>query len=159
MLSIKKEKEKKNKFTKDLLDKYDAPAREIVKTLLGDAIRDNKNIYAEDMVFTIDQFPYKYLELQVFAKWNCDIFPYNYPFVYARKMKFAKNTLFATFNKSLTQVILFSRDDISNTPSKLKKYDRESVHYVAWNNTMKVSTCNLSINLIKCFSGDIDELN
>lgn len=148
---------KVKKFNKKLYDKYDNKAREIIKNLLGNSIKDNENIYAEDMIFTIKNFPYKYLEIQVLGKWE-NIFPYNYPFVYARKMKFSKDTLFVTFNKHLTEIILFARNGISNIASKLKKYDRETVYYISWNNVIKLPTYKLSIKLIKEFSGDIDDM-
>jgi len=167
MLPIKSEKVKKiqyvqpmhtagkvRKFDQKLFDKYDVEARDMVKNILKDNVRDNENIYGEDMIFNIKPFPCKYLELQVFSKWDTDVFPYVYPFVFARKMKFSSNTLFLTFNKWLTELILFRRDDISNKSTRLKKYDRELIHYVTWGKTIKIKTYQLTPKLIREFYGE-----
>jgi hypothetical protein len=38
------------KFDENLYNKYDIPARELLKEKLGDKIKDNPDIYAEDML-------------------------------------------------------------------------------------------------------------
>jgi hypothetical protein len=167
MLPMKKEKQKKpqyiklantdgkvKKFDTKLHDKYDIDARNMIKNVLKDKIKDNENIYGEDMMFDIESFPYKYMEIQVFSKWDSDVFPYTYPFVYARKMKFSKKTLFVTFNKYLSELILFGRNDISDKSTRLKKYDRELIHYVSWGKTLKIKTNQLTIRLIREFYGE-----
>lgn len=178
MISIKKDKYKKakltkingitgsvKKFDKKLHTKFDIEARNMLKNILGDDISDNEDIYGEDMIFTIQnnlhptkKFPFKYLEVQVFSQWSENNFPYNYPFVYARKMRFSDSTLFVTFNKFLSEVIIFSRNSIDKNPSKLKKYDRECVHYVSWNKAMKLKTNELTIYNIWLYCGeDLDD--
>ena len=167
MLPIKKDKQKKSqyikldniegrvkKFDPNLHNKYDIDARNMIKNVLKDKIKDNENIYGEDMIFDIESFPYKYMEIQVFSKWDSDIFPYTYPFVYARKMKFSKRTLFVTFNKYLSELILFNRNDISDKSTRLKKYDRELIHYISWGKTLKIKTNQLTIRLIREFYGE-----
>ena len=167
---MKKEKQKKQQYVKlsnaegkvkkfdvKLHDKYDIDARNMIKNILKDSIKDNENIYGEDMIFEIDNmlsFPYKYMEIQVLSKWISDVFPYNYPFIYARKMKFSKKTLFVTFNKYLSELILFNRSDIPEKSSRLKKYDRELIHYVPWGKTLKIKTNQLTIKLIRQFYGE-----
>lgn len=144
---------KVKKFDKKLYDKYDIEARNIVKKLLKDSVEDNSDQYGEDMVFTIKKFPYKYLELQVLSVWDDNYFPYMYPFVYARKMRFSKDTLFMTFNKFLSEIIIFDMDRISKIPSRLKKYDRELIHYVPWIKSIKIKTPQLTIDLIREYYG------
>lgn len=166
MLQIKKEKQKKpeyekrngvigkvRKFDSDLHEKYDVEARHVIKKILGDHVYDNENVYGEDMIFADKTMPYKYLELQVFSKWSTDVFPYTYPFVYARKMKFSDKTLFLTFNKYFSELIMFGKKSISKTPSRLKKYDRECVNFVNWGRVIKLKTTELNINVIKEYAG------
>jgi len=143
------------KFDKKLHDKYDIDARQVIKNILGDDIKDNGNQFAEDMVFTIKPFPYKYLEIQMLSSWEGEVFPYICPFVYARKMKFSEETLFVTFNKFLSEMIIFSRERISNIPSRLKKYDRELIHYVSWMKCIKIKTSEFSTRLIREYSGEL----
>lgn len=165
MIPIKKNKYKKatltkipgitgkvKRFDKKLHDNYDVTARQMIKNVLGDLVKDNDDIYGEDMIFTKKDFPYKYLEIQVLSSWE-DIFPYLYPFVYARKMRFSKSTLFITFNKYYSDVIIFGRKSISETPSRLKKYDRECIHYIEWRRTMRTTTDLLNEELIKEYAG------
>jgi hypothetical protein len=147
-------KGKVKKFDEQLHKKYDIEAREVIKCLLGDSVEENPDIYGEDMIFTNEKIKYKYLEIQVMAKWDGDIFPYRYPFVYARKMRFSKKTLFVTFNKSLTEIILFAHKGILKKPDRLKKYDRELINYVPWCKTMKMKTFLLSDKVIRTFSGE-----
>lgn len=170
MLSVPKQKYKKanfiklngiegnvKKFDKKLHDKFDSHARFIIKNIFKDNVTDNPNIYGEDMIFNVDKFPYKFLELQVLSRWDSNVFPYICPFVYARKMKFSNDTLFITFNKLCTEFIIFDRKSIDNIASRLKKYDRELVHYVAWGKCMKSTTNNLSLDYIRIYAGeDID---
>ena len=143
------------KFDKKLYDKYDIDARSVIKNMLGDAIKDNENQYAEDMVFTLKPFPYKYLEVQVLSKWEGEVFPYICPFVYARKMRFSEKTLFVTFNKFLSEMVIFSRERISDIPSRLKKYDREMVHYISWMKCIKIKTSEFNARLIREYSGEL----
>lgn len=144
---------KVKKFSKKLCDKYDIEARELVKYILKDNIKDNPNIYGEDMIFTQDKFPFKYLELQVCSSWDGKIFPYLFPFIYSRKMKFSDNTLIIIFNRLLTEIIMFNKKDVQKVPSRLKKYDRELIHYVGWGCTVRMNTCDLSIDkILLCFN-------
>ena len=53
---------KKSKFNEKLYEKYDIPARQKIKEVLGDNICDNPDKYGEDMILLIDGCKYKYLE-------------------------------------------------------------------------------------------------
>ena len=162
--NLKKKKEKMRtiegipgkvaKFNQKLFDKYDVEGRKILKNILTDSIDDNPDIYGEDMIFNIKPFPYKYLEVQAYANWDTEKFPYKFPFVYARKMRFSKKTLFVAFNRHFSEIIIFGRKSICETPSRLKKYDRELINYVPWGNTLRLKTCDLTINMIREYFGE-----
>ncbi len=145
-------------FDQNLFEKYDTIAREFVKNKLGEFVMDNPNMYGEDMLFICDALPYKYIELQVYASWTKNAFPYACPYIYARKMKFDDDTLFISFNKDMTQIIMFPKKAISTMAYRLKKYDREMVYYIPWCKTMKIDADDLSLNVIKLYNGvDIDD--
>lgn len=144
---------KVKKFDEKLHSKYDIAARHALKCIFEDAVIENEDIYGEDMIFNIEKFPYKYLEVQVFSNWCTDKFPYSYPFVYARKMKFSDDTLFITFNKHYTEAIIFGKKSIDKNESRLKKYARECVHFVSWNKAMQLSTEDLTLDNIRAYSG------
>ena len=154
---------KTKKFDPNLHNKYDIKARDIIKNRFPENAFDNENIYGEDLVFKCDNLPYNFIEVQVCSHWDSDIFPYVYPFIYARKMKFSKKTLFIMFNKDYTKVIFFSKKAINATPTRLKKYDREMIHYVPWNKAMMIDTENLTLNAIRSYTGneiiEIDDTN
>lgn len=166
MLPMKKPKTKKveyiniagvngkvKKFDEKLHSKYDIEARNVLKKTLGDSIKDNDDIYGEDMIFTEKNFPFKYLEVQVFATWDSEKFPYIQPFVYARKMRFSKSTLFVTFNRYFSEIIIFGRDCLSEKSYRLKKYEKEMVNYVPWGSTMRIHINKLTPELIKKYVG------
>src|ERR1700744_4574759 len=75
---------KNKKFSQQLYEKYDLPARELIKSKLGDKVKDNPDIYAEDMIIVDPECKYKYIELQVCTDWIGETYPYKYPFVYER---------------------------------------------------------------------------
>lgn len=153
MRTIEGIKGKVSAFNEKLFTKYDVEGRKVVKYMLGDAIDDNPDIYGEDMIFNLSPFPYKYLEVQVYAKWEDKKFPYDSPYVYARKMRFSPDTLFVAFNKFFNEVIIFGRTVICDENKRLKKYDREFVNFVPWRNAIRTTTDNLSIDLIKDYYG------
>lgn len=148
----------KRVFDPILFDKYDPKARYIIKKTFPDHAIDNPDMYGEDLIFKHNKIPYKFIEVQVYATWDGDKFPYTFPFVYARKMRFSKDTLFIAFNKFFTELVMFGRNALDDKPSRLKKYDRELVHYVSWNHALKTSTELLTLDLIADFLGiDIDQ--
>jgi hypothetical protein len=145
-------KGKVKRFDENLSNKFDVKAREVVKHVFGDLVYDNPDTYGEDIIVKCNEIPYKYFELQVCGDWDIK-FPYRYPFVYARKMRFSKKTLFITFNKDFTKLLIFDRDAIDNKPTRLVKYSRELVNLVGWGKVMMMETDELSINSIKLYLG------
>lgn len=142
------------KFNKDLFEKYDVSARKIVFEKLGNIIiKDNPNKYGEDLCVITKDIPYKYIEIQVYASWKEEKFPHKKPYIHARKTRFSNKTLFICFSNDFTQVILFSKYYVHDTPSRLKKYDRELVHFIEWKNVYLIPTEKLSIKEIKKMSG------
>ena len=143
---------KTRKFDPKLHAKWDIPARDIIINRFPKNSKENPDPYGEDMLFYHPDIPYKYIEVQVCATWDTE-FPYNMPFVYERKMKFSKRTLFVTFSKDFSQLIMFAKPFIEKTPSRLQKYDRELVHLVPWNRARLMDTENFTIQNIKRYAG------
>jgi len=129
---------KRRIFSKYMHDKYDIPAREKIKKVLGDIICDNPDIYQQDMIIKSDMCKYKYLELQVCADWVNDRYPYPNLFVYERKAKYGNDTLYLTMSKFLRKGKLFDRKSFSNKPRRLKKYSREFVYDIPDNKVIDV---------------------
>ena len=119
------------KFDQALYDKYDIPARELLKSKLGDKIKDNEDIYAEDMIITDESCRFKYLEIQVCAEW-INNYPHPKPFVFERKGHFHDNTLFILFDKHMTRCYLFSKTALNKEPVRTKKYSRYFKYEVPW---------------------------
>jgi hypothetical protein len=139
------------KFSQKLHDKYDIEGRNMVKQYLKDDVIDNPDIYGVDMILTKPDFPYKFIEVQVYANWQTDEFPYSKPYIYARKMRYGNDTLFVAYNRNFTKLLMFGRSKIIDKPERLKKYDREFVHYVNWNNVFKINAEDLSMDTIELY--------
>lgn len=142
---------KVKRFNKDLHSKYDIKAREVTKAQLGSYVEDNPDIYGVDMFLKCDKFPYKNLELQVCAEWKEYEFPYKYPFIYARKMKYGNDTMFMTYNYDFTQVLIFDRESICPKPARLKKYSREVVNTVPWNRVLRFTVSKMTIEDVRLY--------
>lgn len=127
-----------SKFSQEQHDKYDIPARNRLKEVLGDILIDNPNIYEQDMIINIPDCKYKYLEIQVCANWIYPEYPHDKLYVYERKGKYGPDTLFITMNKILTRGIMFSRDSLEDTPRRLKKCSREYVYDIPWYKSVEV---------------------
>lgn len=148
---IKKEikyvlKGKIKKFDENLFKKYDVPARELMKKKLGDKIKDNPDIYGEDMIIVDDECKYKFLELQACATWIDDKYPNEKPFVYERKGHFANDTLYLILNKSMTRGLLFDKESLEKEPKRIKKYSQTFVYYVPWNRVRQIYMEYFDIN-------------
>jgi hypothetical protein len=139
------------KFSQKMHDKYDIEGRNMVKKCLKDDVIDNPDIYGVDMILTKPDLPYKFIEVQVYANWQTDTFPYFKPYIYARKLKYGNDTLFVAYNRYFTKVLIFGRRKIIDKPERLKKYDREFVYYVNWNNVMELNADDLSIENIELY--------
>lgn len=120
------------KFDMRLYEKYDLPARELLKQKLGNNVQDNPDIYAQDLLLIIDKCKYKYIELQVCTTWVNDKYPYQCPFVYERKASFSNDTLFIVLNKNMSKGLLFDRESLNKKPRRLKKFSRTFVYETPW---------------------------
>jgi len=139
------------KFDEKLYNKYDIPAREILKNKLGDKIKDNPDIYAEDMIIDDIDCKYKFLEIQACADWIGEKYPHNKPFVFERKGHFDDKTLFILFDKHLTKALLFAKTSLEKIPVRTKKYSRYYKYEVPWNKVVTVHMENFSIEDIYLF--------
>lgn len=139
------------KFDPILYQKYDIPAREKVKSKLSPYVSDNPNIYEQDMILSIPNCKYKYLELQVCTNWINDKYPYEKPFVYARKKLFSDDTLFLIFDKRFMNVLLFDKQSLLSTPKRLKKYSRSYVYEVPWHRVLKFELEQLNVDTINLY--------
>jgi hypothetical protein len=139
------------KFDQTLYDKYDVPARNIVKEKLIEHVSDNPNIYEEDMLLQIPSCKYKFLELQVCARWTEDKYPFDKPFVYARKKLFSDKTLFIIFNKDMSLGLLFDKNSLLDEPKRLRKYSRSFAYEVPWHRVLRFIVDELSVEIIKMY--------
>jgi hypothetical protein len=139
------------KFDEKLYNKYDIPAREILKNKLGDKIKDNPDIYAEDMIIDDIDCKYKFLEIQACADWIGEKYPHNKPFVFERKGHFDDKTLFILFDKHLTKALLFAKTSLETIPVRTKKYSRYYKYEVPWNKVVTVHMENFSIEDVYLF--------
>jgi len=138
------------KFDQKLYDRYDIPARDILKEKLGDKIIDNPDIYAEDMIINDPECKYKFLEIQVCAEWR-DKYPHNEPFVYERKGHFNDLTLFILFNREMTEGYFFDKLSLNKEPIRRKKYSRYFIYTVPWTRVCRFITKDLTMDDIYLF--------
>lgn len=140
------------KFDQSLCDKYDIPAREIVKKRLGEEnICDNPDIYAEDMIITNESCKYKFLELQVCVSWTGEKYPYNLPFIYERKFSFSDKTLFLVLNRYMTRGLIFNRASVIDKPRRLKKYSRYFVYEVPWHRVLPIQIDTFDMETLEIY--------
>ena len=146
-------KGKIHKFDNRLFEKYDIPARNKIKECLNSYICDNPDIYGADMIINSDKnIKYKYLEIQVCTRWTDIKFPFEKLYIWERKKKYNNDTLFITFNKDLTMGYLFDLSKVDkDNPRRLKKYSREYVYDIPWNQAMLIYTDTLTSNIIDEF--------
>lgn len=155
MCEINKEKKefiklqgKIKKFDEKLYEKYDVPARNLIKQIFGSSVKDNPDIYKEDMLIDIDKCKYKFLELQVCATWTCE-YPHKNVFIYERKAHFSENTIYILFNKHMTEGFLFDKGAILMTPKRIKKYSKTFIYEINWNKIIPFYTKDLNSELIE----------
>lgn len=130
-------KGKHKAFSNKLCDKYDIPARDKIKEVLGDFVKDNPDTYKQDLVITDKNFKYKYIELQVCTNWINDKFPYDNVYIYERKNVYGKDTLFMTLDKHMTEGYIFDAESYDHTkPRRFKKWSREFVYDIPWHRVM-----------------------
>jgi hypothetical protein len=134
-------------FDERLKKYYDIMPRKIVKKYLGDIVMDNPNIYNEDMIINDKYIKFKFIELQVFGKWK-NIFPYEKPFIFERKMRFHNDTLFICFNQDYTKIIMFGKDKLNKEKVKHREYGEEYIYTIDWINTLSIDVDELSLFVI-----------
>lgn len=143
---------KHSAFNQELFNKYDIPARDKIKSVLADFVKDNPDIYQQDLVITDETYKYKYIELQVCVSWIGENFPYDNPYVYERKGRYDEDTLFITLNKSLTRGLIFDAKSFKNIkPKRLKKYSREFIYIIPWCQVMPIIIDTLTPDTIKLY--------
>lgn len=133
-------------FDEELLKKFDFPARNKIKQIMGSFVADNPEEHGQDLLITSNNCKYKYLELQVCAQWVNEKYPYDKLFIYARKIKYNSDTLFMTLSRNLKWGYLFDTYKIKKekvNPRRFKKYSREFVYDIPWCHTVPVSIDNL----------------
>lgn len=125
---------KTKRFSEKLLKKYDEPLRIKLKKILGDFIKDNDDIYAQDFIITDPECKYKYLEVQVVSKW-LETYPYKNVYLYERKLRYGSDTLYLTVSSNFMNGFLFAIPDKEKKklkPRRFKKYSRMFVYDVPW---------------------------
>ena len=143
---------KRRIFDQELHDKYDIPARAIIKKALGDFVIDNPDIYQQDLIVCDDTYKYKYIEIQVFTYWADGIYPSDGVFVYERKAKYDVDTLFITLNKEMDQCLVFDAGSFKfSKPRRIKKYGREFVYDVPNNRIVALKMNRLSPQFLRSF--------
>jgi hypothetical protein len=139
-----------------MFEKYDVPARDKIISILGDNVYDNPDIYGADLIFKNNddnKIKYKYLELQVCANWSEDKYPYENLWIYERKGKYNTDTLLMTLNRDLTMCYIFDlgKLNLEKDIRRLKKYSREFVYDIKWNQTLKIYLEYLDMDTLKQF--------
>ena len=139
-------------FDQRLFDKYDAPARTRLKTILGEFVSDNPDQYKQDLIINDRECKYKYIEIQVCATWIGDNYPFEKVFIYERKSHYGEDTLFLTLNHDMSRGYVFNFKNIKEIkPRRLKKYSREFVYDVPWNRIMPILIEDLTSDTIKMY--------
>ena len=141
-------------FNQKLYEKYDIPARDIIKQKLGDFVKDNQDIYEQDLIITDNDYKYKYIELQVCTKWVSDKYPFDNVYVYERKYRYDSSTLFITLDRFMTRGFIFDASSFHHDnikPRRLKKYSREFVYDIPWNRILPFMMDDLSPELLNMY--------
>lgn len=140
-------------FDEELYKKYDIPARKIIKEILKDFVEENPNKYGADMIIKSNKkCKYKYLELQVCTQWINEKFPHKYIYIWERKGRYNDDTLFFTLNRDMTMGYLFDISKINKEkPRRFRKYNRQFVYDIPWNQVMLVYCKYLTKELVEEF--------
>ena len=153
----KKEKPKPRKvfikkFKPKLLKIFDAPARAKLKHILGPLIEDHPDPYAADFLLHLEGCKYKFLEIQVCAAWKDKCYPYDEFTVPERKGRYGKDTLLLTLSRDFMDGYLFDSTSLdSKTLRRVRKYSREFVFVIPWNQTCRVWINTLDADTLKLF--------
>ena len=137
-------------FNQKLHDKYDLPARKVIKEQLKDWVMDNPDTKKQDLIIT-KPYKYKFIEIQVCSFWEQPKYPHKNLYIYERKAKYGNDTLFITLNKILTRGYIFDRKSLCAKPRRIQKYSREFVYDIPWRLTIPIYIENLSVETIKLY--------
>lgn len=139
-------------FSQEMFDKYDVPARKVIKQCLGDFVIDNPDEYKQDLIITDEKCKYKYIEIQVCINWIGNNYPYEKMYLHERKGCYDADTLFITLNKDLSRGYVFSAKGIKDMPlRRIKKYSREFVYDIPWHKTMPIITDEFTPQIINLY--------
>jgi hypothetical protein len=133
-------------FDQKMKDYYENIPRKIIKECLGSYVIDNQNIYKEDMIILNDYLKIKFIEIQVFGKWK-NLFPYEKPFIFSRKLKLDENTLFICFNSDYTKIIMFEKNDLSHKTTH--PIYNEDIINVEWKDIYELSIEELNMQFLE----------
>ena len=143
---------KHSMFDRKLYEKYDLPARDKLKEKLGEFIRDNPDIYKQDLIITDGEFKYKFIEIQVCTKWVSTKYPFDKVYIYERKGRYGNDTLFITLDRFMTRGMVFDAESFKDIqPRRLKKYSREFVYDIPWHRILPFTLEELSPELLNMY--------
>lgn len=145
-------KGKHRAFNQTMFDKYDVPARKLVKELLGDFVQDNPDEYKQDLIITDKECKYRYLEIQVCINWIEDKFPYNFSYLHERKKCYGTDTLFMTLSRDMSQCHLFDTKGLDKMNlHRIKPYSREYIYDIPWYRVLVVQKEEINPETIKLY--------
>jgi len=145
-------KGKHRAFNQEMFNKYDIPARKIVKEKLGEFVIDNPDEFKQDLVITDENCKYKYIEIQVCINWINDKYPYDKVYLHERKSCYGEDTLFITLNKDMTRAQIFSSKGLGDMNlRRIKKYSREYVYDIPWHRVLPVLIDELDTSVINLY--------
>lgn len=143
---------KKAVFNEHLFNKYDIPARKKLINALGEYLSDNPDKFGQDLIINSDTCKYKFLEVQVCADWIAPDFPKKYLYIYERKKRYGKDTLFITLNRWMTKAFIFDTQVLVNDkPRRIRKYSREFIYEIPWNRALNVFIEHINKNSIEWY--------
>jgi len=138
-------------FSKEMHQKWDIPARKVILEKLGDFVKENPEETMQDFIINDKEFIFDYLEVQVKVNWDCPSYPDKVFRLHPRKLRYGNNTLFITFNNTMSEGYVFNFIGLDLTPHRIKKYSRKWVVDIPWNRLIKFRTSELSPRLLKSF--------
>ena len=140
------------RFDPILHQKFDEPARKRIKEVLKDFVVDNPDPFEQDLIIVSPTCKYRFLELQVCNQWVNEDFPYKKMYIYERKGKYCKDTLFLTLNKFLTRGYLFDMESVNvENRRRFKKFSREFVYEIPWHRVLYVFINKLDKETIELY--------
>lgn len=134
-----------SRFSQEMYEKYDIPARDVVKKYLKEKVEEHPNEKKQDFILKCalkkNKKKYKYLEVQVITDWYGFEYPHKTLWIYERKKFYDSDTMYLTLNRNMTFGYIFDRDSFNDIkPRRKRKYAREFVIDIPWHKAMK---CNV----------------